>query len=351
MDNITTIQMNRDNDRIDYIDAMRGLAMFMVVVFHIFTNCTLTKNPINSFINQQFQIPLFFFISGFFISHSCSKPFMSTIWDKFRRLVIPAIIVMSLYIWVANANYYSVLIHDLKYGYWFTFVLFGFTLIYLIIDRLIGFVKNKTWHDALIIISALFIILISSYLTHHSSNPTIVNILSIQQYQLYIYFVLGSICFQYKEHVFNLMNSRLTFGLIMLGFIILEVIIQKYGNLITRGSLFLYSTVVFLGLLIIWKCFHTYSGLSKGNIFGKFLSLIGRRSLDVYFLHYFILMQARFSWGVLDNAYLQYLIAIVLAITIVLGSLGMGYIIRLSPLLSELMLGIIKIKSIKKSIA
>ena len=219
MDNITTIQMNRDNDRIDYIDAMRGLAMFMVVVFHIFTFCELT-NPINLFINHQFQLPLFFFISGFFISRSCSKPLLQSIGDKLQRLVIPTIIVMSLYVWAINTNYYSAITNNFKSGYWFTYVLFGFILIYIMIDKLTYFVKNKIWHDAVILISAVFVILLVSFLARHSQSHTIMNIFSIYQYQYYIYFVLGSICFQYKDHIFNLMNSRLTFGLLMIGFII-----------------------------------------------------------------------------------------------------------------------------------
>lgn len=351
MDNITLIPTHQENNHINYIDAMRGLAMFMVVVDHIFTICTLTNNPINILINGQFQLPLFFFISGFFINHSCSKPFLPTIWDKFRRLIIPAIVVMSLYIWIIDADYYTVITHYLKYGYWFTFVLFGFTLIYIMFDKLISFVMNKTWHDTFIIISALFVIFLSSYMTHHSQLHTVMSMFNIEQYQLYIYFVLGSICFQYKDNIFNLMNNNLIFGLLMTGFIIMEILLHKYGVLFMKGYIFWDSITVFIGLLIIWKCFHTYTGLCKDNIFGKFLSLIGRRSLDVYLFHYFILRQALGSWGVLDNAFLQYLLAIVLATIIVLGSLGMGYIIRLSPIMSEFMLGILKKQSDKKSVA
>lgn len=58
--------MNMSTQRIQYVDAMRGLAMVMVVISHIFVLC-LNYVPIyNELISIQFQIPLFFFISGFF---------------------------------------------------------------------------------------------------------------------------------------------------------------------------------------------------------------------------------------------------------------------------------------------
>ena len=329
--------------RIEYIDAMRGLAMFMVVVSHVFTICTHTDNPINNMIDEQFQVPLFFFISGFFIQNACSKPFWPYIWDRARRLVIPAVIVMSLYIWLCNADFYHVISSNMKFGYWFTLVLFGFTIVYLAIYKLFSFIKNSTCYWIIILASAILITLLSSFLTNKYNSFSAIGLISIPQYQYYIYFVLGSICFQYKEKLFSMMNNSLLFGVGTVLFIILEIAIHKYGvGMLGKGALIVVSSTVFIGLLIIWKCFHCHPGISCGNIFGKFLTLIGRRSLDVYFLHYFILLLAHSSWGALVGyTYLQYLIAIALAVTIVLGSLGLGYLIRLSPLLSELMLGII----------
>lgn len=342
MQHITPLA-NFNSNRIEYIDAMRGLAMFMVVVSHVFTLCTLTDNPINNLIDEQFQVPLFFFISGFFINHACSKSFWPYIWDRTRRLVIPAVIVMCLYIWLCNANFYHVISSNMKYGYWFTFVLFGFTILYLVVYKLLSFIKNSTCHWILILATAIFITLLSSFLTNKYNSFSAIGLFSIPQFQYYIYFVLGSICFQYREKVFSMMNNSLLFGVGTALFIILEIAIHKYGvGMLGKGALIVVSSTVFIGLLIIWKCFHCHPELSRGNIIGKFLTLIGRRSLDVYFLHYFILSSAHGSWGALEGyTYLQYLFAIALAATIVLGSLGLGYIIRLSSLLSELMLGII----------
>ena len=52
--------------RIEYIDAMRGMAMFMVIVYHISFGCFHSENIITKIVNVQLELPLFFFISGFF---------------------------------------------------------------------------------------------------------------------------------------------------------------------------------------------------------------------------------------------------------------------------------------------
>ena len=120
------------NRRIEYIDAMRGLAMTLVVIYHFFTGSFHYSNAFNYAINNTLQIPLFFMISGFFAPHMLRKPFIHAIFDKFLRLVLPAILMLSLYLWIFNHNYVSALFHRFKDGYWFTFVMFGYTIIYII---------------------------------------------------------------------------------------------------------------------------------------------------------------------------------------------------------------------------
>jgi len=55
---------------------------------------------------------------------------------------------------------------------------------------------------------------------------------------------------------------------------------------------------VSVALLIIWKLFDSYPQLSSSSHIGRFLTLVGRRSLDVYFIHYFFLPKDLTSWGI-----------------------------------------------------
>lgn len=55
--------------RIGYVDAMRGLAMLLVVIGHVFyfSFCDKT-NIIFRILSEELQIPLFFMVSGFLMS-------------------------------------------------------------------------------------------------------------------------------------------------------------------------------------------------------------------------------------------------------------------------------------------
>ena len=93
-------------NRIGYIDALRGLAMIMVVYFHIsaygFGSYELGYNDII----ERFRMPTFFFISGWLFFKT------GRIWDrqavtnmirkKFIVQIIPTVIFMLLYLVIFN---------------------------------------------------------------------------------------------------------------------------------------------------------------------------------------------------------------------------------------------------------
>lgn len=100
--------------------------------------------------------------------------------------------------------------------------------------------------------------------------------------------------------------------------------------------------IPFIPLLIIWILFSKYTFLSKSSTIGRFFSLVGRRSLDVYFIHYFFLPNLH-VWGdyfeMMNIPLIEYLFALTLSIPIIYVSLGIGCVLRLSPLTTSFLLG------------
>ena len=122
-------------NRIGYIDALRGMAMILVVYFHIaaygFGSYELGYNDII----ERFRMPTFFFISGWLFYKSGriwnEKTIRSIIRKKFMVQIIPTAIFMLLYLMMFNLLDISSFGSDKK-GYWFTIVLFEYFVIFFI---------------------------------------------------------------------------------------------------------------------------------------------------------------------------------------------------------------------------
>lgn len=333
------------NQRIEYIDAMRGLAMMMVVISHCCTWIFGNHPFFNLYINHAIQIPLFFFISGFFAPKLTNKPFYQVTTDKLIHLVIPALLVLFIFCWIFQLNYLSILHEQLKGGYWFTLVLFVFIIIYISIDKAIRFagisgLKANFVH----IILGLVVSYSALFFSKYAKTCSLINLFSVTEYFSYTYFVVGAVLFEHRDTVFKLQRNAILSGLCILFYFLAQIATALYGT----ESLQLGAGIFLLcmhtsSLLIIWQLFHRYPALSTDSRIGRFLSLVGRRSLDIYFIHYFFLPDLHL-WGnylfSINAQFIEYLLAIMLAIPITFISLGMGYILRLSPVTARLLLGV-----------
>lgn len=332
------------NQRIEYIDAMRGLAILLVVICHC---CHLSfQNTIvySIEINQAIQIPLFFLISGFFASQLTRKSFWNCIYDKITHLIIPALLMLGTYCWIFGLSFQKTILTGFKNGYWFTLVLFVFIIIYLSIDKTLRFVGISGLKANFVhIILGLVVSYSALFFSKYAKTCSLINLFSVTEYFNYTYFVVGAVLFEHRDTVFKLQRNAILSGLCILFYFLAQIATALYGT----ESLQLGAGIFLLcmhtsSLLIIWQLFHRYPTLSTDSHIGRFLSLIGRRSLDIYFIHYFFLPDLHL-WGnyLLINAqFIEYLLAIMLAIPITFISLGMGYILRLSPVTARLLLGV-----------
>ena len=165
------------------------------------------------------------------------------------------------------------------------------------------------------------------------------------EYYSYTYFIVGALLFANRDKILKYLSDTNIMGICILGYIVLQIFAALYGVDWMRFGGGIYNLVMHTAsLLIVWVLFHKYPVMSTSSMIGRFLSLIGRRSIDVYFIHYFFLPDLHI-WGdyflSIDAQLIEYLCAIILSTPLIYISLGIGCIIRLSPLTSRLLLGII----------
>ena len=189
--------------RIEYIDALRGFAMILVVYFHIPSYCLGNAYIGFNDILEWVRMPLFFFISGFVFYKADriwnGETIRKVMKKKFMVQIIPMAVFMTLFLilfdYMEPASFGS----DKK-GYWYTFVLFEYFVLYIETETLLN--KNRTNSGEIkVMITVILISAISFYYAKYynryseelGSWKTILGLLSFVKIRHFIFFWFGTI--------------------------------------------------------------------------------------------------------------------------------------------------------------
>ena len=181
-----------DNKRIEYLDALRGFTMMLVVINHVY-NYTYGFNEeqiAGSFyyIFQLFFMPLFFFISGFVLYKK------DLVWNlgnsflflkkKVTALILSPILFWLAYVIVKNIDITESILSINKSGYWFTFTLFEYFILYIIFQATVRLANLKGWVNDILLICYGFAIIVLPYARNFiagaGGNETVNNIFSVE---------------------------------------------------------------------------------------------------------------------------------------------------------------------------
>ena len=338
-------------NRIGYIDALRGMAMILVVYFHIaaygFGSYELGYNDII----ERFRMPTFFFISGWLFYKSGriwnEKTIRSIIRKKFMVQIIPTAIFMLLYLMMFNLLDISSFGSDKK-GYWFTIVLFEYFVIYILAEAL--FNRQDTFMGEIRVMIFILIISITAfyYAKYYTKYATelgiwkdILGFLSFVKIRHIIFFWFGTFARRHFERFVQLTNHPYVTA-IMIGFF--TAIIVWPMLLSTEGIDYIaYVLAGISGTVICFTFFRIHEKhFSNNTWYGRCLQLIGRRTLDIYLIHYFVLPYNLVQPNVWLQSHHNTLfvpIALILSLWVVAISLLISNILRISPLLSKYLFG------------
>lgn len=340
-------------NRIGYIDALRGMAMILVVYFHIaaygFGSYELGYNDII----ERFRMPTFFFISGWLFYKAGriwnGKTIRSIIKKKFMVQMIPTAIFMLLYLMMFNLLDISSFGSDKK-GYWFTIVLFEYFVIYILTEAL--FNRQDTFKGEIRVM--IFILMISitafyyaKYYTRYANELGVwkdfLGFLSFVKIRHIIFFWFGTFARRHFDKFIQLTNHPYVTA-IMIG--VFTAIIVWPILLSTEGLEYIaYVLAGISGTVICFTFFRIHEKyFSNDTWYGRSLQLIGRRTLDIYLIHYFILPYDLVNTDIwLQQAHSNTIfvpMALILALWVVAFSLVISSLIRVSPLLAKYLFGI-----------
>ena len=178
--------------RIGFIDAMRGLAMLLVVIGHVLNFSVCHDNAIMRILSGEVEVPLFFMVSGFLVNIPKSG-FWKFLGKKAFLLFVPAAVFMALYVWMEGSNYISAWIDRYKGGYWFTFSLFQFVAVYAVLKLVSQAMKLSRISERVFLVAVSVVILYASvWCLREEHNYAVIPLLGLVHFKSFIYFVVGT---------------------------------------------------------------------------------------------------------------------------------------------------------------
>jgi len=273
------------SNRIQYVDRLKGLAIILVVIGHIYL---FTMNDGDNIVGNcvgSFHMCLFMFLSGFVASSGVTKPYWTQkkLWKKIAGLIIPMLVFGGLFTltfgpidsWhVFMERFFNFLMAPAKNGYWY---LMSLSVFYL---SLLLFRFNK-WNSKIVevLIAALSygLIMIGWKFTAQKYDPFCL----LNCGNFYLFFITGVFASKYGL-LDKLKNYKWLVVPLFIVFLLLFNWTMPIHALNSAMKHILVPGCAVTSLLILFV-----NREGKNSKCETLLSWVGRNTLDVYVLHYF----------------------------------------------------------------
>lgn len=337
--------------RLRYINAMRGLAILLVVFSHV-TNAYV-KMPITNlsfsgvyYMMTMFRMPLFFFVSGFFAFRMADKWTWPTVkrvmTKKFQAQIVGLAVFSFLYgvcmrgwkfqfLWTSNP-------------YWFTISLFEMFVLYLAVALIVR--KTGSNIPLYMLLGISFVSpFVFNYLTDGMKMPQwVVGLQTWHTLNYWPYFMMGIFARRFESFTWKLVDNRYFKAIMIVGFFSL-VIFYGCRHKYSLEWDFVMTAMRVTGLMTLLISFRSYRDwFDKGTAISNCMSFVGSRTLDIYYLHYFFIPNLTFMKGFLssgpgNNVLAMLVIGLTISALVIAMCLIISAVLRSSTFLSSWLFG------------
>ncbi|MBD5177100.1 MAG: acyltransferase family protein [Bacteroidales bacterium] len=340
--------------RQSYLDVLKGIAIFLVVMGHAiaFQVRGLDHSLLFKIIGTV-HMPLFFFISGWLSYKASGIDIFSgrALWKRFKRLIIPMVAVSSL--WVLYfpksglesplAPGFDGLWGDMwKNGYWFTPVLFCIFICFGVFQPLL--LRCRTLAAELACTAVISAALFTGDLL---LAPNLRAILSTELTVQYLpMFLIGWMCRRHADgfKAFWLKSNGYTVAAVVLVPVFYIITWTWEFPWLSPWMTFVLCIIARFCIAVIgFGCVMPWTERAPESRGVKLWSLLGRKSLAIYLLHYFLLfplMGLRPYFLAMNSALVPMVVfAVVDAAVIIAIVLFLDYLLSFSKPLSLILTG------------
>ncbi len=326
--------LNHTAKRQSWVDYAKGIAIILVLYRHVFEGIKNSGIDISKYIFLEewnivffsFRMPLFFIVSGIFVSSSFVKRGMGQfVKTKLRTILYPyflwGIIQVTLQLIFSpyvngRIDFYNYL--DLLYlpreieQFWYLYALFNVTILYVLLKYGLGL--KPVYH----LVLGLAMFLLSAYF--YRNNIIIGFVSDILHY--YIFITVGDVLAKFIRDKKNLelFQSWRLFFIFILPFVLSQVYFL-YANIQYPNTKYQYveyfNPLVFLPIAIIGCAFViSLSFILQKYSNAKWLEVLGRHSLYIYVAHVIVAASLR---TVLTRVFNIYSVPVLLLSGIIFG--------------------------------
>ena len=350
--------------RMEWLDAMRGLTMILVVAYHVAQMSFGVNEKTSSSLPflVLFRMPLFFFVSGF-LAYKADFQWtwpsaLRLTWKKVKIQVLPTMVFLCAFIILRRPEFWGSIEYALKsptkMGYWFTWVLLHMFVIYYAACMLQHWLNvqfsifNSQYRHA--VIWVLFVVSLAIYETLYLPDigwykiPFFRYSSLVKTLNFLPFFLLGNLAHRYWDKVQQVASSSWFFPVLtLIAFVACADIFRwhvckmEWVNLPRTVAMFSLLTMV----VIFFQNYQEW--FTHEHVIGRSLQYIGVRTLDIYLLH-FILLPKMPQVGVWLNAnrpnfVLEIVTSFSVAIIVIAFCLLVSQILRVSPLFRQYLFG------------
>lgn len=327
--------------RIEYIDAMRGFTMILVVFAHICHFCLGDSRMGYNAVFILFRLPCFFMLSGWLFEPVALRPFAAIARKKFMVQIIPTFIFLFL---LAPPPMFFHQLGALKGGYWFTFVLFEFFILYMLIVRL-----GSKWRPWVALAVALVSFVYARYYNGIQASATGfsalvvtgLGFLSVTLWRFFLFFYVGA----WMRRHFDVFIRWTDKPAVILAIAVAFFAIASTSHIDNMWfEMFRFNLGGITGMWLVFTCFRLSASWLQRIRLSKPLRYVGTRTLDVYLLHYFFLPRFLMPYAdqlkAFDSQFVEFWAILAISLIVLLLSLLASYVIRLSPFLGHYLFGV-----------
>ena len=342
--------------RIEYLDALRGFTMILVVMSHVALfnlGVDVRSDGCYHTYFQLFRMPLFFFVSGFVFYKS------NVIWHldsaakflgkKLTVQVLSPFLFFCCFLYCVGRPFLVAFTSENKSGYWFTFTLFYYFITYIVVRMVLHRMRVKeNWAlVVLLLMGALFYFYdFTGFLASLGVPREVLGALSMKKSYFFIFFVLGVCTRRSFSRFEHLLDTTHLLAVATLLFFTLNVFVDlaDLGGFIKD----IYKLLLALcGITITFALFRKKESFFASNKpVAVALKYIGRRTLDIYLLHYFFLS---FNFKEIcplfvENSLplLEFVTTLAMTALVIAASLFVSFILRADNILAHYLFGVKK---------